>query len=328
MMITNPELLWLYFILIPLFLFFIFFYLGGISDLKKLTGTWRFVVVKRIYRGRYIIISFMFMLSLLALLIGLSGISWQKKPEKDDSVGLEVVFLLDVSRSMLAEDVTPNRISKSLSLISTVVDSVDDCKFGIIVFKGEAFISVPMTEDKLALESYLSSVTTDIITSPGSNQEKAIRLALKSFSGNSSNKRVVMLISDGEALEGDIFKVVGDAVNEDIPIYTVAAGTNKGANIPIGDAFLKNKQGKEVISRTDYSLLENLSDLTYGKFYKLEETQVIAQISQEIKSMEFDSTGGRIKYVNVVQYRPFLILSLVFLLLYIFIKEWRWSEIF
>jgi len=328
MRITNPELLWLYLLIIPLFILIILFYMGGITDLKKLTGTWRFVSVKRVFRVRYIITSLMFLLCLISLLIALSGISWQKKPEKDDSVGLEVIFLLDVSRSMLAEDVTPSRLGKSVSLISTLINSVNDCKFGIVVFKGEAVVSVPMTEDKLALESYLSSVTPNIITSPGSNQEKAISLALSSFSGNSTNKRVILLISDGEALEGDVFRVVSDAVNEGIPIYTVAAGTERGANIPIGDDFIRNKQGREVISRTDYSLLENLSDLTYGKFYKLEETQVIAHVSQEIKSMEYDRSGGRIKYVNVIQYRPFLLLALVFLLLYIFVKEWRWSEIF
>ena len=80
--------------------------------LKNSQVTWRFVAVKRIYRVRYIVISFMFILVLLSLLIGLSGISWQKKPEKDDSVGLEVQFVLDVSRSMLARDITPDRIGE------------------------------------------------------------------------------------------------------------------------------------------------------------------------------------------------------------------------
>lgn len=328
MRITNPEHLWLYVLIIPIFVFMLIFYMGGISDLKKLTGTWRFVSVKRVFRVRYIIISLMFLLSLLSLLIALSGISWQKKPEKDESVGLEVIFILDVSRSMLAEDVIPSRLDKSVSLVTTLINTVEGCKFGIVVFKGDAVVTVPMTEDKLALESYLSSVTPNIITSPGSNQEKAIELALSSFSGNSTNKRILLLISDGEALEGDVFKVVSDAVNEGIPIYTVAAGTEKGSNIPTADGFVKNKQGREVISRTDYSLLESLADLTYGKFYKLEETQVIAKVSQEIKSMEYEKSGGRIKYVNVIQYRPFLILALVFLLLYIFVKEWKWSEIF
>ncbi len=328
MKITNPELLWLYFLLIPLLLLTILFYFGGISGLKKLTGTWRFVTIKRVYRVRYLISNLLFFLCLISLLIGLSGISWQKKPEKDDSEDLEVIFLLDISRSMLAEDVTPNRLGKSISLISTVINSVGNSKFGIIIFKGEAFVSVPMTEDRLSLDSFLSSVTTNIITTPDSNQEKALKLALGSFSGNSINKRVVLMISDGEALDGDIFKVVSDAINEEIPIYTVAAGTNKGAKIPLAEGYVKNRQGKDVITRTDYSLLENLADLTYGKFYKLEESQVIASVSKDIKAMEYDNSNGRIKYVNVVQFRPFLILALIFLSLYVFVKEWRWSEIF
>ncbi|MGL1892339.1 MAG: VWA domain-containing protein [Spirochaetaceae bacterium] len=328
MRITNPELLWLYLLLIPLFILMILFYMGGISGLKKLTGTWRYVAVKRVYRVRFVISSLLFILTLVSLLIGLSGITWQKKPEKDDSIGLELVFLLDVSRSMLAYDVSPTRLDKSISLITTVIDSVQDCKFGIVVFKGDAFVSVPMTEDKLALESFLASVNPNIITSPGSNQEKALTLAIESFSGNSSNKRVILMISDGEALEGDVFKVVSNSINEDIPIYTVAAGTEKGSRIPISGGFIKNKQGRDVVSRTDFALLQNLADLTYGKFYKLEESQVIAHVSQDIKSMEYDNSGGRIKYVNVVQYKPFLILAIVFLSLYIFVKEWRWSEIF
>ncbi len=328
MRITNPELLWLYFLLIPIFIFMIFFYIGGISGLKRLTGTWRFVAVKRIYRVRFIVSSTLLILSLISLLIGLSGISWQKKPEKDDTIGLEVLFVLDVSRSMLAEDVKPSRLAKSISLMTTIVDSVDYSKFGIVVFKGEAVVSVPMTEDRLSLESFLGSVSPNILTSPGSNQEKAVRLALKSFSANSSNKRLIFLISDGEALEGDIFKVITDAVNEDIPIYSVAAGTELGAIIPLRDGTVKDRQGRDVVSKTDYSLLKSLSELTYGKFYKLEEPQVIAKVTGDIKSLEYDKNGERIKYINIIKYRPFLLLALFFLALNIFVKEWKWSEIF
>lgn len=328
MSITNPEFFWLYILLLPLLVVIVFFYMSGISDLKKLSGTWRFVVIKRVYRVRFILSNLLFIMGIIGLLIALSGLTWQKKPEKDDSVGLEVMFVLDVSRSMLAEDITPSRLSKSISLISTIIDSVKDSKFGIVVFKGEALVSVPMTEDTLAMESFLASVNPNIMTFPGSNQERAVSLAMNSFSGNSSNKRVILMISDGEALEGDVLRVVSGAIDDDIPIYTVAAGTERGAVIPSGDDVVRNRQGREVVSRTDYSLLENLSDLTYGKFYKLEESQVIAQIRQEFQSMEYDRSGGRIKYVNVIQFKPFLLLGLIFILLYIFVKEWRWSEIF
>ena len=244
MRITNPELLWAYFVLIPVFIFFIIFYISGISDLKKLTGTWRFVVIKRVYTVRYIILSFLFLLVLISQLIALSGMSWQKRPEKDDSVDLEVIFLLDISNSMLALDIIPSRLDKSVSLISTVINSVENSKYGIIVFKGEAVVSVPITEDRLALDSFLTTVSPHLITSPGSNQEKAIRLGLNSFTGNSIHKRVLVLVSDGEALEGDILKIVSDSINEEIPIYTVAAGTSKGGTIPIGKDNLKNRQGK------------------------------------------------------------------------------------
>ncbi|MBN2617571.1 MAG: VWA domain-containing protein [Spirochaetales bacterium] len=328
MRITNPQFLWTFILLIPTILIMILFYMGGISGLKKLTGTWRFVTVKRIYILRFIVSNFLFLFSILSLLLALIGLSWQKKPESDNSVGFEVNFVLDISRSMLAQDVIPSRLDKSISLISTIVDSVETSKFGIIVFKGDAVVSVPMTEDRLAIESFLGSVSPEILSSPGSNQEKALNLAIESFSGNSTNRRVIILISDGESLEGDVFKVVANSVNEHIPIYCVAAGTQKGALIPYKDKYVTDKNGREVVSKTDFSLLSNLAELTYGKFYKLEETQVIADISQEIKSMEYDKTNSRIKYVNIVQYKPFLILSLVFLSLFIFVKEWRWSEIF
>ena len=156
-----------------------------------------------------------------------------------------------------------------------------------------------------------------------------MRLALSSFSGNSSNKRIILLISDGEPLEGDIFRIVAESVNEDIPVYTVAAGTAAGSNIPVGDDFVRNRQGTRGYYKnrllSSYRIWRNL---LMGSSINWRETQVIAELSQEIKSMEYNSSGGRIKYVNVVQFRPFLILALVFLSLYIFIKEWRWSEIF
>ena len=328
MRITNPEYLWLYLLIIPLFILMVIFYFSGIGGLKKLTGTWRFVLISKIYSVRFILSNVLFLLALITLLVGLSGITWQKKPEKDESIGLEVIVVLDISRSMLATDIEPTRLGKSISLITTLIDSVNNSKFGVIVFKGDAVVAVPMTEDRLALNSFFNSVTPGMITSPGSNQEKALRLALNSFSGNSSNKRVIVLISDGEALEGDAYRVITDSVNEEIPIYSVAAGTSRGVRIPIKDSFVRDKQGKEVITRGDQSLLSDLSELTYGKFYKLEESQVIAHITSEIKSLEYDKSGERIKYINIIKYRPFLILSLCFISLYLFVKEWRWSEIF
>ncbi|OQY37832.1 MAG: hypothetical protein B6229_07535 [Spirochaetaceae bacterium 4572_7] len=328
MIITNHEQLWLYFFLFPMLCFMVIFYIQGVSGLKKLTGTWRFAAIKKIYSLRYIISNLLFALVLVSLLVGLSGITWQKKPEKDESIGLEIIFVLDISQSMMAQDVIPSRLGKSVSLITTLIDSVNNCKFGVVVFKGDAVVSVPMTEDTLALDAFFNSVSPGMITSPGSNQETAVRLAMNSFSGNSTNKRIMILLSDGEGLDGDLFKIVSDATNEEIPLYIVAAGTEEGSNIPLGDNFVKNIQGKEVISRTDLSLLEDIAELTYGKFYELSNTQVIVQITSDIKSLEYDKSGERIKYINIIQYRPFLLFSLLFLSLYIFVKEWRWTEIF
>lgn len=328
MRITNPDTLWLYIILIPVVILMLLFYGVGISDLQKLTGTWRFVAVKRVFRVRFLVSSLLFVLCLFFMLVALSGFSWQKKPEKDDSQGLEILFVLDVSRSMNAEDIVPSRLAKSVSLISTIIDNVDSGKMGIIAFKGEAIVAVPITEDRLIINSFLGAVNSNIITSPGSNQEKAVSLALDSFSGNSVAKRVVLFITDGESLEGDVFRNVSKSINSDIPIYTVAAGTHKGATIPDGNGGdIKNLAGKSVISRVDYGVLEDLSELTYGNSYRLEEATVIAEVIQDIRSLTSYQGGERIKYINIVQYRIFLIISLLFLLLYLFFKEWRWSEI-
>ncbi len=109
MRITNPEFIWIYFTLIPLGLIMVLFYLGGIRGLQKLTGTWRFVSIKRIYRVRFLVSSLLFLLTLLSLLISLSGMSWQKKPEKDDSVGLEIIF-----RNFIDSYNIPKFLSKGL----------------------------------------------------------------------------------------------------------------------------------------------------------------------------------------------------------------------
>jgi len=325
--VTNPQNIYFFLFLIPIALGFLYFYIRGALDLQKLAGSWRFSIIKGVYRARYILSSVLFLLSLTSLVVGLLGLSWQMKPEKDDSFGLEIIITLDISNSMKVKDLQPNRLQKSISYISSLVDNLPGVKLGIIAFKGDATTLIPVTEDITSIKRILPNISTDLISTPGSNQEKAIELALKSFSKGTQTKKIILLITDGEALEGEIINVLNKSIEMEIPIYTVAAGTSTGGGIPINETEFILENGKLVTSRLNKEILMEISELSYGKFYSLVDGASVGSIIRDIKDLDYDKIGEKIKYINVVEYRLFLLIALLLILLYVFFKEWRWSEI-
>jgi Ca-activated chloride channel homolog len=325
--ITNPQNIFFFIFLIPVAIGLAYYYLRGSSDLNKLAGSWRFSIIKGIYRARYTLSSLLYILSLTFLAIGLLGLSWQMKPEKDDSFGLEIIITIDVSNSMRVRDLQPDRLQKSISYISSLVDNLLGVKFGVIAFKGEAITIIPVTEDTTSINRILPYISPDIISSPGSNQEKGIKLALESFSRGTQTKKIILLISDGEALEGDILNILNKSIEMEIPIYTLAAGTSQGGGIPVANNEYLVENGKLVTSRVNKQILMYISELSYGKFYSLVDGASVGEIIRDIKDLSYDKVGEKIKYVNVIEYRLFLLVALLLLLLYVFFKEWRWSEI-
>ena len=178
------------------------------------------------------------------------------KIETISRAGVDVVFALDVSKSMLAEDIAPNRLDKSKQLITQIINSLGGDRVGIIGYAGSAFPQVPITTDFSTTKLFLNSMDTDMVSSQGTAITEAIKMAETYYNDEDQVNKVLFIISDGEDHEGSISQIVNEAANLGIHIYTIGVGTKKGGPIPIKrngilQYYKRDQNNQQVITRLD-----------------------------------------------------------------------------
>jgi Ca-activated chloride channel homolog len=186
--------------------------------------------------------------------------------------GIDILFAVDTSKSMLAEDVSPNRIKRAKFSIMDFVSQLEGDRVGLLPFAGSAFLMCPMTIDYSAFESSLQAVNTTIIPRGGTDLTKAITVA-ESILTNEANHKILVLITDGENLEGDALKTARKAADNGMTIYTVGVGTSEGELIPLnrnGKAgFVKDETGRFITSQLDETVLTGIAETTGGLYVPL-----------------------------------------------------------
>jgi len=192
--------------------------------------------------------------------------------------GIDMVFLLDLSSSMNAQDVAPSRLEKASKLISETLGQLGGDRAALVAFAANAYTISPLTNDYAAIESYLQNVNTDLISSQGTNYLNAINEAIKSFKGNSNSSKLIVLISDGEDNEDTLNQAVKMAKDNDVNIVTVGVGTLKGGPIPVyyngySEDFKKDETGSTVITKLEDKNLRKLAKDTNGEYIQLDNTQ-------------------------------------------------------
>ncbi len=209
----------------------------------------------------------------LLLVLGIANPQVGSKIEEVKQVGIDVYICLDVSLSMTAEDVKPNRLEKAKYEISKLMQKLNGDRIGLIVFSGAAYVQFPLTSDYSAANLFLSAVNTNTVPQPGTAIASAIELAVKSFRYDDQTKKAIVIITDGEDHEGNIDQAVNDAVSKDIQIYAIGFGSASGVPIPVYDAsgnqtgYKKDAQGNIVLTSLDESVLEDIAQKGNGKFY-------------------------------------------------------------
>lgn len=187
--------------------------------------------------------------------------------------GIDVYILLDVSRSMQAEDIKPNRLEKAKYQISNLIQKLRGDRIGLIVFAGDAYIQFPLTTDYSAANLFLSAVDLNSVPQPGTAIASAIDMAVKSFDSAATDKAII-LITDGEDHEGDIDKAVENATDKNIKIYTIGLGSPEGVPIPVYDrngnqiGFKQDNSGQIVLTKLDESILKDIAAKGNGKYYR------------------------------------------------------------
>ena len=220
------------------------------------------------------------------------------KLETVRSQGVDIVFAVDVSKSMLAEDIAPNRIDKSKQLVTQIINSLNSDRVGIIAYAGKAFPQLPITTDYASAKMFLQNMNTDMLSSQGTAISEAIQLAKTYYDDEEQTNRVLIIISDGEDHGGEAADIAEEANEKGIKILTVGVGDTKGGPIPIKRNgvilnYKKDNKGETVITRLNEETLKEIAEETNGVYINGSKTaEVVDAIKDVLDNMdktEFES---------------------------------------
>lgn len=271
---AKPEYLYLLALVPVLVIGFVFFFnktykqLGNFVSSKMLS-----VIAPEISRKKIFLKFGLILLTIILIIGGIANPQVGTKMETVKQVGIDIFILLDVSKSMAAEDIQPSRLEKAKFEISKLIQNLRGDRIGLIIFSGDAYIQFPLTSDYSAANLFLNSVDFNSVPQPGTAIESAIRLAAKSFQENVKTKKAIVLITDGEDHEGDIMSAVDEAKEKEIRIFCIGVGSKNGAPIPIKDknnivGYKKDEYGNVIISKLDENILRQIASEANGKFYR------------------------------------------------------------
>ncbi len=278
-------------------------------------------------------------LKLVFLLIGLSFLiislvnpKMGTKLKTIKREGVDVVFALDVSKSMLAEDIAPTRLEKAKQIISKIIDNLGSDRVGIIIYAGNAYPLLPITTDHGAAKMFLQNASPDLVSSQGTAINEALILAKTYYNNDEQTNRFLIIISDGEDHQKETKQVAQNIANEGIKVYTIGVGTEKGGPIPIkinGSliGYKKDRKGETVITKRKVEVLQGIANASNGSYIDGNKTdkpvKIITNIITNAQKTEFE-TKQFSDYKD--QFQWFIGLGLLFLILDIFLfdKKTKW----
>ena len=267
---------------------------------------------------------FMLMLAYTFIIFALANPQIGSKLEKVERKGIDIVIAIDVSNSMLAQDIKPNRLLRARQSISKLIDKLKNDRIGIVVFAGNAYTQLPVTTDYSAAKLFLSTINTDIVPTQGTAIAEAIELATESFDENNHEKAII-IITDGEDHEGDAIQAATAAAEKGIRIYTIGMGLPEGGPIPVfnksGDqtGFKKDLKNNTVITKLNETMLQQIASAGNGKYVRANNAQTgLSIIFDEINQLEKTEFESRVfsDYEDRFQY---LLAPALLLLLFEFI---------
>lgn len=266
-------------------------------------------------------LKFCLLISALTLLI-LACANLQKsgEPETVQRKGVDVMIALDVSKSMLATDIQPNRLSKAKQLIGALTEKMSNDRIGLVIFAGKSYLQVPLTIDYSAMKLILQTISPDMVPTQGTVIGEAIKLANKSFSSREKKYKSVILISDGEDHDESAVDAVKKATDEGVIIHTVGIGSPNGSTLidPSTNAPKLDQQGNPVISKLNEAELKEIANAGHGTYTLLGNTNAAAdKLTDALNDMEQRNLGA-VLFTNFYSYFPYFI-ALALLLLII---EW------
>lgn len=258
--------------------------------------------------------------ALFFLILALARPQWDQEIKIYTQEGIDIVVCLDVSKSMDAEDVKPSRMQRAKNHIAQFINQLSGDRVGLVAFAGESIVQSPLTNDYSAARLFLDLLDTNSISKLGTDIASGLKESASLFHDESRHK-LVILVSDGEDLQGRGVKTAEQLSEEGVTVYVLGIGTTQGSPIPIRDEdgkleYAKDQHGEIILTKLDVNTLSAIASVTGGKFYPITPHQSeIYEILKEIESYEKDlyETREYIRYKE--QYHYFVIISIILLLI-------------
>lgn len=227
-----------------------------------------------------------FILALLAatlLIVALARPQFGSKKETVTRQGIETVIALDISNSMLAEDISPNRLEKAKKIISQLIDKFENDKVGLIVFAGDAFVQLPITNDFISAKMFLETISPTLISRQGTDIGGAISLAMKSFTPNEGVGKAIIVITDGENHEGGAEDAARLAAEKGMNVYLLGIGSLEGAPIPIENTndYRRDKEGNVVVTKLNEQMAQEIAKAGNGVYIRVDNTNNAQKILEK-----------------------------------------------
>ena len=266
----------------------------------------------------------LFSIGFFFFVIGLSRPQIGAKLREHETKGAEIMIVLDVSNSMLAEDYSPNRLERAKLAISRLVDKLRDDRIGLVVFAGNSFVQLPITTDYVSAKMFMGSISTESVPIQGTAIGEAINTAMRSFSAQSEKSRAIIVITDGENHEDDPVAAAAQAAELGVRVFTIGVGSPEGKPIPMDGELLKDKDGNIVVTRLDESVLQEVADAGNGLYVRAGNSEFgLNPIIDDIKKMEDEKYSSIVFEEYDEQFMYFMGIALLFFVIEMLIGERR-----
>ena len=322
---------------IPLLIFAMILYNKWKKNALKLFGESKLVneLMHSFSKVRIRIKNIITILIFILLIVGMSNPQIGTKMQEVKREGVDLMIAIDLSNSMLAEDIKPNRLERAKQAISKLIDNLEGDRIGLIVFAGEAYVQLPITTDYSAAKLFLSTVNTNTMPTQGTEIAKAINLSLASFDIENGQNKAIIIITDGESHDEEAIESAEKANKMGVFVHTLGMGLNKGGPIPIYNqygnqtGYRKDKEGNTIVSKLNESLLIQIAKAGKGTYVRANNSKSgLAKLFVEINKMEKQEIGTMVFTDYKDRFQLFIGLALLLLILDLIIlpRKNKWSN--
>ena len=261
--------------------------------------------------------------ALSSLILTLARPQFGSKISHEKRNGIEAIIALDISNSMLAQDVQPSRLYKSKLMIENLINSFINDKIGLVVFAGEAYVQLPITSDYVSAKMFLSDITPNLISAQGTDIARAIRVSLSSFTQQKGVGKAIILITDGEDNEGGALEAVKEAKEKGVNVFILGVGDSKGAPIPLGNGeYLKDNHGQTVMTALNENMCKEIAQAGSGTYIHIDNTSLAQeQLNNELSKLQKGDSDAVVYSEYNEQFQIVALFSFILLLIEVCLLE-------